>query len=278
MLKNLIIDYRDMNHSDLSKEAALDSSGKYAVLVKTANALVGKFPVGTTKEIEQSIYAIENNDQMPIAIKESAQYYVKQAAAMDNISVSWESTPSLHIVPESALYEKKASNLVTLNIHNDFFPINDIEEIKIAEDYLTANIERLVPVDRIIMSRALIKAGELNDFIPNETIKTYAHATIGTCANDEISVRKIARKEDTQYVEALDKLSFVISTIDPIVFLDSVQQLDKLANYNVQRHNRDYASFLLDKEIMTTIDTDLIAKIATVTNDNNVASTLNKII
>ena len=76
-----IIDYDDMVKAGSAKPS-LDNlkSGqrKYAVIIKNASAQVGKFDITDKLSTQESIFALQNNCDIPEVVRKSAEYYVNK--------------------------------------------------------------------------------------------------------------------------------------------------------------------------------------------------------
>jgi len=277
MLKDIILDYGDMAVNGINKLASAENStNKYAVLIKTAESTVGKFPIGSVNEIKQSIFAIENNDKIPSSVIDTAKYYVKQAALANDIVVNWETSKSSRIINESELYPKVAEESFSLNIKGDLFPMTGPLEVKLAEDYFIANIYDISAVDRMRMANAIVKSAKDMNIHHNSLVTAYDNPRLGNLSQKELSLRKVAMKNDVKYIELLDKMGS--TNLDAIEFITTIELADKLAGYNPRQRGHDHLDFFRDKDVQKIDDNGRISKIASLAESKDVATLLNNII
>jgi len=264
MLNDYILDYRDMAESGLVKTASAEDSGKYAVIIKVAEGLVGKFPVGTVEEINQSIYAIENNKHIPEPILKTAQYYVKNAAAVNGITVDWETSPRPRVVKEASFDKPKIKEFDTLDIRGDIISLDSGQNIKLAQELLLSSRNAINAYDMASMSTSVIKnAEDFPDIQISPILQAYSNAELGDKLAHEINVRVNAYPENKEMVDALSKIACMIRDADPLAIIEAIRAIDKTAGFDVDKRGLNYASILQNNiEEEKVIDHQMVEKVA----------------
>lgn len=273
-INQLILDYDDMIQHGMIKTAESNyipcrKSKKFAVVIKTAKSLVNKFPIETKTDVEHSIYAINNNREIPNIIKASAQYYTKLAADFYNIPVDWQVIKAPHIVnvKDIQIIKKANEDINIIKIAGSEFKLDYGDEIKEAEEFYLANINTIRPIDRINMGKLIIKSALYTPHVPNKTTIAYANAKYGNQVEDELELRLNARSGNEKYCKALSKLASIYQGMDAIKFLEIIQYLDKAADFDPLYHHTDYSNFLKNEYKGHDIDIDKLQKLANVGGD-----------
>jgi len=284
MLKDHVIDYNDMikagQISDRKNEIPINlPDRKYAVIIKTAKANIGKFDITDAESVKKSIYAIDNNSTLDGILKESAMYHVKQAADYFDIPVNWNVKSSPRIINVKDI-EKTATEPVQefiLKIANDTYRLNTVSEIKQAEDMLLSKMERLSPTSMINGSRLIMKAARYKNYKLHEDTVAFARAKLGSKIPNELELRKRAKDNDPKYQQAIDILSNIYSTLKdaPIQksaeYLQLLQDFDKTANFRPRTHNTSYANILKDDITGAKLNVDKLLKLAKANGDPKLA-------
>jgi len=279
MLSNLILDYDDMVkvgsiQPDTNIATPPTNETLYAVIIKTAKAKVGKFNITSKEDIKHSILAVDKNVDMPDIIKKTAMYYIKQAAIANEIETDWDDVEkTAHVVDEKDIPIKVVPQKIdAIKIANVMYPLNGIDNIKEAEDIFLAYADAIQPLDRINMSRLIIKNAAYTPYIPRQEVKLYARAQFGNKVQEELELRKLARPDSPKFIEAIDKLASTYENMSVPIFLELIQNIDKAANYDPRRHGTDYCKFLMTTNPRKTINIDKLAILAATKGDEELAS------
>jgi len=278
MISNLILDYDDMVkvgsiQPDTNIATPPTDETLYAVIIKTAKAKVGKFNITSKEDVKHSILAINKNADIPDVVKKTAMYHIKQAAIIHDIEVDWDVEKTAYMIDEKDIPIKSISQQNdAIKIANTTYPLNGIGNIKEAEDVFLAYADTIEPLDRINMSRLIVKNAAYTPYIPKTAIKLYARAQFGNKVQEELDLRKIARPDSLKFIEAIDKLASSYEDMGVPDFLELIQNIDKAAGYDPQRHGTDYCKFLMTTNPRKTVDIDKLAVLSITKGDEELAS------
>ena len=273
MLSDFTLDHADMERAGMTKVASECSSNVFAVLIKTAQNIVGKFPIGTPNEIEQSIESInQNSNNIPMEILKTARYYIKNAASMNNIELDWKTEKSPRLVKESSFSPKTSEEFDTIGIKGDLFVLDTASNIKLANECLVGSANLISARSMSELSTILIKnASKFPAVEISSIISDYASPELGAGFTDGISFRKQAMAENTSYTDALDSVQKKASQLDPLDVIDAVMALDKTAEFKAVKRGFAYTSLVKkaskDVPIKDAILIEKIAEVATSKED-----------
>lgn len=244
------LDYPDMIKSGMAtSEGSLRDPNvdKYAVILKTAQDKVGKFPISTPEQVRESIFAVNNNPNIPDLIKKTAMYYIKQAALSNDIDIDWEVDKMPHdILVNDVMIHKQPVEIPMVKLGQNIYRLDTPSSIKIAEEMFLSREDSIEPEDRIHVSELIVKAASLLQHTPQDATIAYAGNKLGSKTDHELTLRKTANRNDRDYVDTLEKLSIIKEEIAPHVFIKAVQLLDKRAEFYPSDFGRTYADFFMD--------------------------------
>ena len=252
----MILDYNDLIKTGaiITDEIAMEESGdrKYAVRIKTASQVLNKFDITDKESTQKSIEALSINKDIPADIRKAAEYYVKQAAEYFDIDYDIEVTPTPHeIVYHADVMDKKASAHPVLKIAGHSFIIEDIDDLKDAEEFFINRRNQFSPDDRIQISTLIDKFAEDQSYDTSDIIKSYAGQSYGDSVKALLDMRKSAMNNEGNktlkqagFNAVIDDLKLRYSSIPVSDFLSMVEDLDKIAGINPIKRNIDYYRFL----------------------------------
>ena len=242
---NISLDYDDMlkTGSVAQTEPRIKMGDrKYAVIIKNAHTEVGKFDITDKESIEESIYALNNNPNIPDDIRKSAAYFVKTAAVFHGIACNLDATPAPHEILVSDIIVKSAEfdDVPMISFADRKFILSDVETIKRAEEYFLTKRDLYPAIHRINVSRIIVKAAALTSHTPSEVTRAYSEASYGNKV-EELLAKKASASHDEKYAEVLSALSKCYNNIPVEEFLDMVESCDKAAElkpdaYGVRTH------------------------------------------
>jgi len=274
-----LIDYDDMQLLKGASVPERTEEDKYAVILQYPKRKVGKYCISTEEDVRNSIMALSELT-IPQEIEDPARHYIKQAALHYGIEANWESKECPRVVDMSEIELHKTSEEVEYNIKigESVFSLDSPTAVKVAEEYFTGNIDFMSIDERNKIASVICKEGALfSDFFPSGQTVGYAHPTISNHEKEFNYRRKVA--SDPKYIEALDKIAETVGVTTPVVFLDRVRTIDKVASINPELHGHPYSRFF-DKEFDHDNDID-IEKLAFLTNiaeDGTAVEKLSKIL
>lgn len=234
-----ILDYDDMvkvGSANPNPAHLKNGDRKYAVIIKNAYASTGKFDITDKESTEESIYALQHNTGIPEVIRKSAEYYVKMAANYFGLEFDVKPEPATHKIVVSDIIAKTAEfdDVPMLTFGEKKFILSDEEHIKQAEEYFLRKKHLYPPVQRINVSRIIVKAAATMEYIPDDVVKAYSRAEYGNQVEDVLT-KKAALSSNEKYAQAMSALAKCYHSIPVPEFLDMVETCDKAAEV---RHNK----------------------------------------
>jgi hypothetical protein len=231
-------DYDDMVNAGLIKVAARKhkhGERKYAVIIKSAYAKIGRFDITDPESVKESIYALDNNPDIPDAIRKSAEYFVKQAADYYGISYDVQPESAPHDIVVSDILSKTAEyeHVIMLSFGDRKFILDTENNIKTAEEYFLRKKSLLPPKQRINVSRIIDKRASESGYDADPVIKAYSRAQYGN-QTKEVLLKKAALCGNPKYASVMESLSKCYNSIPVEEFLGMVESCDKAAEV---RHN-----------------------------------------
>jgi hypothetical protein len=261
----VVIDYDDLVECGMIKAAHVrkkTADDIYAVLINYPKTKVGKFCITTKEDTLNSIEALQNVI-LPEAIEKPARYYVKQAAIHFGIPAGWDCEKCAQDVSHEVLLEKTASEETEyrLKFANELFFLRTDTEIKLAEEHYLGILPTLTIKDRCAAAAALCKEGAYNNYRPSDTTKAYSRPELGWIEG-EIEYRKVAARDNNEYLTKLSKLYKYAAIHDPLTFVENVRSLDKAAGLQPELDGHPYSRFFTDSNPETVINSEAISKLA----------------
>lgn len=231
-------DYDDMVKSGAIKtDTVSNKSGnrKYAIILKTAYASVGKFDITDADSVKESIYALQHNDIIPEPIRKSAEYFVKQAADFYNVKYNINPAPAPHEIVVSDIITKLADqeHVIMLSFGNKKFVLDTEEHIKTAEEYFIRKKHLFPPQQRINVSRIIEKRATESGYTADPIISAYAKAEYGNQV-ETVLHKKASLSGNSKYAAVMESLCKCYNSIPVDEFLEMVESCDKAAEV---RHN-----------------------------------------
>lgn len=245
-----ILDYDDMvkvGQAAPCPEHIKDGQRKYAVIIKNAHASSGKFDITDAESVKESISALENNKNIPQVVRKSAEYYVKAAA--DFFGIPFESTakeaPHEIVISDIIVKSSEHDDVPMLTFGDKKFILSDEEHIKRAEEYFLRKSYLYPAVQRINVSRIIVKAAALTPYMPDPVIRAYA---IGELGNNVVNTleKKASITGNDKYASVMSSLCKCYSSIPVHEFLDMVEMCDKAAEVRHDKYGISTHDFLID--------------------------------
>ncbi|MDP3013300.1 MAG: hypothetical protein Q8M92_03595 [Candidatus Subteraquimicrobiales bacterium] len=245
-----ILDYDDMTkvgsaapHPDNIKIG----QRKYAVIIKNAHAHTGKFDISDKSSVEESVFALTNNKSIPDVIRKSAEYFVKQAADYFGVNYDIAASPAPHEIILSDIIVKTAEHddVPMLSFGSVKFVLSDEEQIKRAEEYFVMKQHLFPAVQRINVSRIIVKAAAFTPHIPGEVVKAYSRAEYGNHVEDVLE-KKACLASDPKYASVMRSLARCYHSIPVAEFIDMVETCDRAAEVNHKKAGIETHEILSD--------------------------------
>jgi len=245
----MIIDYKDMVNAGLVKEAQTENEikdKKFAIMLKLADGRsVGKFNITTKQDVENEIYAIKNNTEIPESLKKVAGYFIKQAAIYHDIETDIDGDIGNREFSLQDLEKTTQEEVVPVIKLGDFrYHLTNESQIKTAEEEFLLKQDSYNLKDRQTISSVIVKQAKYTKHIPNELLGRYLfpHLDMKKVAR-EIEIRKNRIKSD-EYHKDLDKLAGCTDILEPLEFLDSLKSIDGFHGYNPLSYRQPYQNML----------------------------------
>jgi len=237
---------------------------KYAVIIKNATSSVGKFDITDKTSVEESVYALSNNTDIPDAIRKSAEYFTKLAADYHGVTYDVSPSPAPHVIIISDLIAKSAEyqDVPALSFGTKRYVLSDEDSIKAAEEYFLLRKYDISPVQRINVSRVIVKAAAFTDHIPDPVVVAYSNANYSNKVK-EILETKAECSNDSKYSEVMRKLASSYSSIPVPEFLEIIESCDRAAEVAHRRIGIDTHDLLISTPEIKSI------KIAALTGPKN---------
>ncbi len=217
---------------------------KFAVIIKTAKAKIPKFNITTKEDVCNALVALEKNaEDIPLKLRESAEYFIKSAADHFNIPNNIQSiSPMPHTVNiEDIKFKKATKSNYSLNINGRHFYIETPTQLKIAEKHFLSVCPNLSIKNRAKIAMVLSAQAFGTDFSLSPDTAAYAFPLIKSGAIEQISIRKDIFKDT--HLSLLNKIASVLESYEPTDFVEQIRTLDKVANYNPEKIGVSYAEF-----------------------------------
>ncbi len=249
----MILDFEDMVKNGLVKGAeatvlpnVLDR--KYAVIIKEGEDSTGKFDITDEDSVKKSIYALENNKEIPPDVRASAEYFTKQAAEFFGIDYKCNPKEASHVIIVNSNIPKLAETktVPVLKFSNGkTFVLKDAETVKTAEEYFVSYKDAYTPEERIRIAKIIVKeAMSIPTYYPEKVTRKYANERYSEAGVKEGLAHKMVMVEDDDYRNLITKIASSYSSMPVSKFLSIVAEADKLAG--VTRNTFPDENFLED--------------------------------
>lgn len=244
------LDYDDMvkvgsaqPHPDNIK----DGNRKYAVIIKNAHTSVGKFDITDKPSVEESIYSLTNNTDIPEIIRKSAEYYTKMAADFHGVEydISTSQAPHEIIISDIVVKTAEHEDVPMISFGEKKFILSDEENIKLAEEYFLRKSYLYPAAQRINVSRIIVKAAAMTPHIPDPVVTAYATGEYGNNVKTVLT-KKASLTSNEKYASIMSSLCKCYSSIPVPEFLDLIDTCDKVASVRHDRYGISPHDFLVD--------------------------------